>query len=81
MCHSFPIDKYTVAGPVKAVDRYATASDTPGTGVVFDWVALGEISLHQSQLFFWCFLGGRAAGPTTDPISGSYHRPHQEPLI
>ena len=41
--HSFPIDKYTVAGAVEAVNGYATAPDTPGTGVVFDWVALGKI--------------------------------------
>lgn len=33
--HSFPIDKYTTS-PIQVQNGYATAPDTPGTGVIFD---------------------------------------------
>ena len=38
--HSFPIDAYTHAGPVRVAGGFAHVPDTPGTGVEFNWQRL-----------------------------------------
>jgi len=40
--HYFELERY-IADPLSIDEGLATASDTPGHGVVFDWDALEEI--------------------------------------
>jgi L-alanine-DL-glutamate epimerase-like enolase superfamily enzyme len=40
--HGFGLERY-IANPLAIVDGFATAPDTPGHGVVFDWEALEEM--------------------------------------
>lgn len=43
--HSFPIDQYTLAGKVAAVNGLAKPPNTPGTGVEFDWAKLAPYKI------------------------------------
>jgi L-alanine-DL-glutamate epimerase-like enolase superfamily enzyme len=40
--HGFGLERY-ISGPLSIEEGFATAPDTPGHGVVFDWEALEEM--------------------------------------
>lgn len=44
--HSFPIDKYTEAGPVTPTEGYALPPSIPGTGVRFLW---DQLAPHEAK--------------------------------